>query len=365
MITLKIEEIKKFWEEKEKELLSPYATLSSQTKGRKYPEAECDLRNVFQRDRDRIIHSKAFRRLKHKTQVFLSPEGDHYRTRLTHTLEVAQIARTIARALRLNEDLTEAIALGHDLGHTPFGHAGEEALNEVYPEGFRHNEQSLRVVDLLERGGQGLNLTWEVRNGILKHSKTYSNTLLCSEEDLPATLEGQVVRLADVIAYVNHDIDDALRAGLIREAELPKKSIAILGSTHRQRIDHMVKDVVLNSIGSNRIAMSQETRKATEELRSFLFQRVYFSGEQVKVRSKAKRLIKDLYFFFLEHPDFFQKECSFCLPKEVSPDRIICDFISGMTDRYALYMYKKYFLPDPWPQQGSGPGNRETNGKAK
>jgi|UniRef100_A0A7V3YHE8 dGTPase len=347
-----VQSIKRFLEEKERELLSPFATLSTRTRGRAKEEKECELRTCFQRDRDRILHSKAFRRLKHKSQVFLSPEGDHYRTRLTHTLEVSQIARTIARALRLNEDLVEAISLGHDLGHTPFGHAGEEALNEIHPGGFKHNEQSLRVVDYLERDGEGLNLTWEVRDGIVKHSKTHLACLTASPEDLPATLEGQVVRWADVIAYVNHDIDDALRARVIRFEELPKNAIAVLGETHRERINTMVWDIVVESFDRPEVRMSEQVQEATETLRNFLFERVYFGPEQWQEREKAKRLVKHLYEFFAEHPEVLEAEYTFARKRQEDLGTVICDFISGMTDRYALYIYRKYFIPSSWPQEG-------------
>lgn len=348
-----IRSIKHFFEEKERETLSPFATLSTESRGRAREEEECELRTCFQRDRDRILHSKSFRRLKHKSQVFLSPEGDHYRTRLTHTLEVSQIARTIARALRLNEDLVEAISLGHDLGHTPFGHAGEEALNEVHPRGFKHNEQSLRVVDKLERDGEGLNLTWEVRDGIVKHSKTHLVCLTVVPQDLPATLEGRVVRWADVIAYVNHDIDDALRAKVIRFEELPEKAIAILGETHRQRINTMVLDIIMQSFDQSEIQMSEPVQEATEMLRSFLFERVYFGPEQWQEREKAKKLVKHLYEFFFSYPDVLQEEYTFAREQEKEElGTVICDFISGMTDRYALYMYRKYFIPSSWPQEG-------------
>jgi len=348
-----IADIKRFWETKEKEILSPFATLSTNSRGREKEEVECELRNCFQRDRDRIIHSKSFRRLKHKSQVFLSPEGDHYRTRLTHTLEVAQIARTVARALRLQEDLVEAISLGHDLGHTPFGHAGEEALNEVLqPQGFRHNEQSLRVVDFLEKDGKGLNLTWEVREGIAKHSKTWAEDLVFSAEELPSTPEGQVVRWADVVAYVNHDIDDALRGKVIKENELPASALEVLGYTHRERIDRMVKDLVLNSFNQPLVKMSKEVREATEVLRRFLFERVYLSERQKAERDKAKGLVKELYRFFLEHPDILEREYKLYRKGNADLQQSVCDFISGMTDRYALYIYQKYFIPSSWPWEG-------------
>jgi dGTPase len=348
-------EVKTFWEEREKVTLFPFAVLSTQSRGRERPEKECEIRTCFQRDRDRIIHSKAFRRLKHKSQVFLSPEGDHYRTRLTHTLEVSQIARTIARALRLNEDLVEAISLGHDLGHTPFGHAGEEALDEAYHGGFKHNEQSLRVVEVLENEGKGLNLTWEVRDGILKHSKTRSMSLQCVPAELPSTLEGQVVRFADIIAYVNHDIDDALRSGIIEEGELPQEAIAVLGKTHRERINCMVQDMVRESFGHPWVRMSDPVRQATETLREFLFRRVYFGPEQGAEREKAKLLVKSLFSFFVEKPAVLRQEYrTGWWEREEDLGKIVCDFISGMTDRYALFMFQKYFVPSPWPQKGRG-----------
>lgn len=330
-------------EEWEREKLSPLAALSSQSRGRREPEEPCPIRTDFQRDRDRIIHSKAFRRLKHKTQVFIAPEGDHYRTRLTHTIEVAQIARTIARALRLNEDLTEAIALGHDLGHTPFGHAGEEALNEVYPPGFRHNEQSLRTVDELELNEdrrRGLNLTWEVRDGILCHTG----------DKLPSTLEGQVVRIADRIAYINHDIDDALRAGIIAREDLPEDCIRVLGDRHRTRINTMVLDLIENSWEKPIISMSEPVLKAMTDLRSFLFSRVYIGSEAKQEEEKVKRMIKQLYFYLVERVEEIPDD--FCAGRENVPrERLVVDYIAGMTDRYALKVFEKYFLPLPWLQR--------------
>ncbi|MBE3580158.1 MAG: deoxyguanosinetriphosphate triphosphohydrolase [Thermoanaerobacteraceae bacterium] len=314
----------------EETLLSPFATLSSWSRGRERPEEPCQVRTEFQRDRDRIIHCKAFRRLKHKTQVFIAPEGDHFRTRLTHTLEVAQIARTIARALRLNEDLTEAIALGHDLGHTPFGHAGEEALNEIVPGGFKHNEQSLRVVELLEGEG-GLNLTWEVRDGILHHTGPVK----------PQTLEGQIICYADRIAYINHDIDDALRAGIIALEDLPRDCLEILGYRHRQRINTMVLDIIRNSWGKDRIAMSPRVQQATDSLRAFLFRRVYVGSRAKSEEGKAKRMLQELYYYYLAHPEL--------LPPSKDPEgnlsRRVCDYIAGMTDRFAILQYQKLFVP--------------------
>ncbi|GAW93868.1 deoxyguanosinetriphosphate triphosphohydrolase [Calderihabitans maritimus] len=320
-------------EQWEREHLSRYAALSGESRGRARPEDPCQIRTAFQRDRDRIIHSKAFRRLKHKTQVFIAPEGDHYRTRLTHTLEVAQIARTIARALRLNEDLTEAIALGHDLGHTPFGHAGEEALNQVYTEGFKHNEQSLRVVDVLEQG-TGLNLTWEVRDGILHHTGSQK----------PSTLEGQIVRIADRIAYINHDIDDAIRAGIIREEDLPKDCLDILGYQHRDRINTMVMDMINSSWDQPEIRMSDAVQKATDRLRSFLFDNVYIGSRAKSEEHKAKLLVKELYYYYLEHPKMLPPDLRDYAEK-VGVERAACDYIAGMTDRYAVAQYVRLFVP--------------------
>lgn len=330
-------------EEAERKNLSPRACLSAKSRGRQRPEQPHPIRTAFQRDRDRIIHSKSFRRLKHKTQVFLSPFGDHYRTRLTHTLEVSQIARTIARALRLNEDLTEAIALGHDLGHTPFGHSGEETLNELLPGGFHHSEQSLRVVDKLEYEGKGLNLTFEVRDGILKHSKGRGEIFDDDPEEMPATLEGQIVRVSDVIAYVNHDIDDALRAGLIKEEEIPAKITDILGKHHATRIDRLVLDVVETSLknGLERIAMSQKIYQALIDLRDFLYEKVYFNSAAREDLNKTKKVIRELYEYLLKNPGDMVKE----YPKGDSLERRVGDFIAGMTDSYALAMYEKIFLP--------------------
>ena len=340
--------LREILEEKEAKILSPYAALSAKSKGRIHPEPECPLRTAFQRDRDRIIHSKAFRRLKHKTQVFLSPTGDHYRTRLTHTLEVSQIARTIARCLALNEDLTEAIALGHDLGHTPFGHAGEEALNEIVPGGFAHNEQSLRIVDKIEYGGKGLNLTYEVRDGILKHSKGRGEIIPTSEENKAITLEGQVVRIADIIAYISHDVEDAIRAGIIKENDIPIFCQKILGNTHAKRINTMVSSLVTETLKKeNQLTLSEDVLEAMSILRDFLFERVYLNPKVRKDFEKAKRVIKDLYFKFLEDKKLFieiAKINNFFEKKE----RIVCDFIAGMTDRYALNLYKQLFLPKPW-----------------
>ncbi len=337
--------IRELLEQIESDTLSRYACLSSKTLGRQNPIPKCDIRTDFQRDRDRILHSKSFRRLKDKTQVFLLPIGDHYRTRLTHTLEVSQIARTISKSLRLNEDLTEAIALGHDLGHTPFGHAGESALNDIMPNGFRHNEQSLRVVDKLERDGEGLNLTYEVRDGILKHAKGRDSII--SSENNPITLEAQVVRLADIIAYVNHDIEDAIRAGIIEPKDIPKDHIKTLGETHGKRIDIMVKDVISNSIESPNIKMSDEILSATEGLRDYLYEEVYTRDEIISEIRKAIKALKELFFYFMENPQIIMKS-QYKVSDESELRRIVCDYIAGMSDKMALNTYEQVFLPRPW-----------------
>ena len=330
------------------QVLHPKACLSSQSRGRSKPEKEGEIRTCFQRDRDRIIHSKAFRRLKHKTQVFLAPKGDHYRTRLTHVLEVSQIARTIAKALRLNEDLTEAIALGHDLGHTPFGHAGEDILREIHPGGFDHYKQSLRVVDFLEKDGEGLNLTHEVRNGILKHSKGKGLIIPDAKTDRADTLEGQVVRVSDIIAYVNHDLDDALRAGVMKQSDIPKNIIKALGDSHAKRIDTMVKDVIYRSARDSlaAILMSDDVLSATIMLRDFLYKHVYESDKIISEFKKAQKILRDLYAYYLEH----MEEVFVDIPKEekLNKHRMVCDFIAGMTDRFALMTYERLFLPQQW-----------------
>jgi dGTPase len=323
-------------EQIERQVLAERATLAAETKGRERHEEPDRLRTAFQRDRDRIVHSKAFRRLKHKTQVFISPEGDHYRVRLTHTLEVAQIARTAARALRLNEDLAEAIALGHDLGHTPFGHLGEEALTPFLRSPFRHNEQSLRIVDHLENDGTGLNLTWEVRDGILNH--TWSSPM-------PATLEGQAARFADRIAYVNHDVDDALRAGILQPDELPSEPLSVLGTTHSDRIDRLVTDLVGESEGREDLRLSPEVLDALDRLRDFLFDRVYLRSEARAEQEKAIGLVRSLFSYYLEHPEAVAAEYR-SGPGDL-PTRI-ADYISGMTDRFALRTYEQFFLPQGW-----------------
>ncbi len=339
--------IRQISEERE-ESLSPYAVKSKLSQGRLKSEEPCPVRTAFQRDRDRIIHSKAFRRLKHKTQVFIAPLGDHYVTRLTHTLEVSQIARTISRALNLNEDLTEAIALGHDLGHTPFGHVGEDILNELYHRGFRHNEQSLRIVDLLEKDGQGLNLTWEVRDGILNHSKIRADI---QGEDLgkASTLEGQVCKIADAIAYINHDIGDAIRAGIITENDLPLSAVAVLGRFHSQRINTMVCDIIdhswavtgYNSTESPAIDMSPQILGATNTLREFLFERVYNWQAIQKEAEKARDVIRSLYEYFNKYDDKLPAEYSIYSD---DTERRVVDYIAGMTDQYALRLAEEMSL---------------------
>lgn len=330
-------------EEQERAFLAPQACLSAASKGREREEKLHPLRTAFQRDRDRIIHCKSFRRLKHKTQVFLAPFGDHYRTRLTHTLEVSQIARTIAKSLALNEDLTEGIALGHDLGHTPFGHAGEKALDQIYPEGFSHYAQSLRVVEKLEYHGKGLNLTYEVREGIYRHSKGRGKILDADGEQMPSTLEGQIVRLSDVIAYVNHDIDDAARAGIINKKDLPAHLIKILGKWHATRIDRMVQDVVNTSLdaGLSRIKMSAEIYAAVLELREFLFERVYYTAETKRVSDNVTKILADLYAYVIKHPEEFVKP----YPESDSLEMRTRDFLASMTDQYAMRLYEKLYSP--------------------
>lgn len=323
-------------EERERQTLSPYAALSAKTRGREYPIDPCPVRTAFVRDRDRIIHCKSFRRLKHKTQVFLSPVGDHYRTRLTHTLEVAQIARTIARGLLLNEDLTEAIAMGHDLGHTPFGHSGESVLNRIVPGGFEHNKQSLRIVEKLENG-KGLNLTFEVRDGILNHKKSGH----------PSTLEGVVVSLADRIAYVNHDIDDAVRAGLLSNDILPKSCIEAIGATHGERINTLVLDILQTSSGKNHVEMSGEISSEFEKLRQFLFDNLYYDSAAKAEEGKAEGVIERLYYHYLKHVSELPPEFTKYIDED-GPDRIAADYIACMTDRYAVRDYTRLFVPADW-----------------
>ena len=331
--------------EEREEGLSLYASKSKLSRGRIRWEEPCPIRTSFHRDRDRIIHSKAFRRLKHKTQVFVSPLGDHYVTRLTHTLEVSQIARTIARALNLNEDLTEAIALGHDLGHTPFGHIGEEVLNKLYPDGFRHNEQSLRVIDLLENDKRGLNLTWEVRDGILNHSKGQANILGEGWGEVN-TLEGQLCKIADIVAYINHDVEDAIRANVITQNDLPELAVAVLGHTNSQRINTLVRDIISYSwsVSSHSnlirptVGMSQEILRAANSLRQFLFDKVYNLSSVSKEAVEATEVLHLLYSYFLRHEDKLPQEF-ISLPD--SKERKIVDYIAGMTDQYALRLAKE------------------------
>ncbi len=330
-------------EEQEHRSLSPLAAFSDESRGRLRPEEPHpdDVRTCYQRDTDRIVHSKAFRRLMHKTQVFLQPEGDHYRTRMTHTLEVARIARTIARGLRLNEDLAEAIAMGHDLGHTPFGHAGEAALSSVLQDGFRHNEQSLRVVDLLENDGAGLNLTYEVRMGIVGHTG----------ERLPQTLEGRVVRFSDKIAYVNHDIDDAIRAGILADDDIPKSIANVLGQSHRQRINTLVCDMIMTSAEAGEIRMTPAVEQALKDLRAFMFERVYRNPVAKGQETKAKEMLRKLYTYYVSNPD--------ALPQDFQPqmsfeglERTVCDYIAGMTDKYAVDKFTELFIPVGWRVRG-------------
>lgn len=324
-------------EQRERETLSPRACLSSESRGRERPATPCGIRTEFQRDIDRIVHCKAFRRLKHKTQVFLQPEGDHYRTRMTHTLEVARIARTIARGLELNEDLTEAIAMGHDLGHTPFGHAGERLLNDIMPGGFRHYEQSLRVVERLENGGEGLNLTWETRNGILCHTTGTP----------AATLEGQTVRVADHIAYINHDIDDAMRGGIIFPTDIPVHISETLGFTHGERINTLVTDVIEASAGQDRICQSGPIGAAMGELKEFMFQAVYRNPVAKGEEGKAQELLRRLFEYYLSDTDRLPDEYQDIVVRE-GAERAVCDYIAGMTDPYAVECYTRAFVPEAW-----------------
>ncbi|MEN8135676.1 MAG: deoxyguanosinetriphosphate triphosphohydrolase [Thermodesulfobacteriota bacterium] len=340
--------IREEMEAREAKTLSEFACLSRDSKGRYNDEPECDIRPAFQRDRDRIIHAKTFRRLKHKTQVFLAPAGDHYRTRLTHVLEVAQIARTMAAALRLNENLAEAIALAHDLGHTPFGHAGESVLNELHPGGFRHYEQSLRVVEILEKKGQGLNLTNEVREGILKHSKGLKDVLPDDMDGMPATREGQLVRVADIIAYVNHDLDDAIRAGILAKDSVPTDINKLLGRSNSARIGAMVRDLITNTApnGGERLIMSKKIMRAISDLRDFLYENVYEAHRVHNDFVKGQKILKELYDYFKENDGYFDD--SICYSDDTTRERKVCDFIAGMTDQYALDTYTNIFLPQPW-----------------
>ena len=331
--------VREMQEQWEKEHLSPYASLSTGSRGRDIDEPQCDIRTVYQRDRDRILHCKSFRRLKHKTQVFLSPEGDHYRTRLTHTLEVAQIGRTIARALRLNEDLTEAMALGHDLGHTPYGHAGERVLNELCPEGFRHYEQSIRVVEFLEKDGQGLNLTWEVRDGILNHRTAGQ----------PLTMEGKVIRLADKIAYINHDIDDAIRGGILCEENLPEEYTDVLGHTTKERLNTLIHDIINESMGRDDIRMSEDVHFAMTNLRKFMFESVYTNPKAKSEEKKVTKMLTEMYKYFLDNYDEIPEEFrSIEEAHNESRERAVCDYIAGMSDLFAVNTFKKIFIPASW-----------------
>ena len=323
--------------QKEEMFLSPYACKSVNTVGRLVYEEPCPMRTDFQRDKDRIIHCKAFRRLKNKTQVFFSPEGDHYRTRLTHTLNVSQIARSIANMLGLNEDLTEAISLGHDLGHTPFGHAGERTLNKLNPNGFKHNIQSGRVVDILENGGKGLNLTREVVDGIINH-KTNSS---------PKTLEGKAVSIADKIAYINHDIDDAIKGGIITKEDLPKTTKELLGLTSRERINTMLFSILKESEGKNKVAMEEEIYSATFELRTFMFERVYNDKTFKEEEKRADRMLTALYEYYFDNTDKLPQNYQNMLLSE-SKETVLCDYISGMSDIYAVNTFKEIFIPNNW-----------------
>ncbi len=340
-------------EELEQTTLSPYAAQSRDSMGRDRDEEQDDIRTVYQRDRDRILHCKSFRRLMHKTQVFIAPEGDHYRTRLTHTLEVNQIARTIAKALRLNQDLTDAIALGHDLGHTPFGHAGERVLNELCEDGFSHVEQSVRVVEILEKNGQGLNLTKEVRDGILNHRSSGH----------PHTLEGQVVRFSDKIAYLNHDIDDAIRAGLFIEEDLPEEFRHVLGHSVKERLNTLIRAVIFTSVEKPEITMDQEIEENMQKLRKWMFQHVYTGGEAKKEEWKVKSMIELLFRFYMGHPEelpaeyqSMRKKLLLSIPEQSdraaeerrAKERIVCDYIAGMTDEYCTMKFREYFVPVGW-----------------
>jgi dGTPase len=351
--------IREDFEKRERAFMSPFACPSSQSRGRQTAEKPCAVRTAFQLDRDRIVYSNAFRRLKHKTQVFLAPMVDDYRTRLTHTLEVAQIARAIARALYLNEDLTEAIALGHDLGHTPFGHSGETALKEIYAPDFSHSEQSIRVVEVLENGGLGLNLTYEVRDGILKHSKGYGKVLPDEPEELACTYEGRVVRIADFMAYLNHDLDDAIRSGVIHLSQVPESCTRLLGATHSERAATMVKDLIYSSKaedGMLRLKPSEAIHAAMLELRQFMYEKVYRSPRVHGDFEKSKKILSELYDHFLKNDDLLRQGMA-DLQMAVdpgdgqSPQRRVCDFIASMTDRYAMNLYANLFFPSPFTQK--------------
>ena len=326
-------------EELERLIFSPCAAFSAQSVGRDRPEPPCDIRTIYQRDRDRILHCKSFRRLKHKTQVFLSPLGDHYRTRLTHTLEVSQLSRTIAKALRLNDDLTDAIALGHDLGHTPFGHAGERALNEVCPDGFTHFEQSVRIVELLEKKGKGLNLTWEVRDGIRNHRTSGT----------PHTLEGRIVRFCDKIAYINHDIDDAERAGILYEEDIPLRFRSVMGFSTRERLNTLIHDVIKNSQGTDTIAMTGEMEQLMHELRQFMFEHVYRNPLAKSEEQRAITMLQSLYYYYVDHVEDMPEEYVFLITEMgEKKERVVCDYITGMTDQYSISRFTELFVPKSW-----------------
>ncbi len=322
----------------ERTYLSPFATLSENSKGRERQEPQCDIRPVFQRDRDRILHCKSFRRMKYKTQVFLSPRGDHYRTRLTHTLEVSQNARTIAKALRLNEDLAEAVALGHDLGHAPFGHAGERVLNEICQGGFRHNEQSVRMVEKLEKDGRGLNLTWEVRDGILNHQTHL----------MPSTMEGKIVRLSDKIAYINHDIDDAIRARVLMDEDIPLEYREVLGDTSRKRLDTLIHNIVTNTLGKNDICMSPEVESAMRGLRKFMFDHVYLNTVAKREEDRAEDLLRRLFGYYRVHIELLPAMNRQMIAAGEAEERAVCDYIAGMTDRFAIARFEDVFMPKAW-----------------
>ena len=330
--------LREIQEKHEHDILSEFAAFSDESRGRDVYEVPCDIRPDFQRDRDRILHSKAFRRLMHKTQVFLLPKGDHYRTRLMHTLEVSQNARTIARALRLNEDLTEAVALGHDLGHTPFGHAGERALDRVCPLGFEHNVQSVRTVEILEKDGAGLNLTWETRDGILNHQTS----------GMPSTLEGRVVRFSDKIAYIHHDMDDAVRAGILTEMDVPLEIRKVLGSTPGARLDTLIHDIITNSMDKDDIIMSEEVGGAMKDIRKFMFENVYTNPIAKSEESKAEELVERLYDYYFTHPEKLPRQYIDLMNNGEERARVACDYVASMSDRYAIDIFDEIFVPKSW-----------------
>ncbi len=347
--------IREEFEKREKNFMSPFGCQSAHSRGRQRPEDACPIRTAFQVDRDRIVYANAFRRLKHKTQVFLNPLGDEYRTRLTHTLEVAQIARTIARAMFLNEDLAEAIALGHDLGHTPFGHGGEAVLQEIYSPDFSHHKQSLRVVDVIENNGSGLNLTHEVRDGILKHSKGYGKILPDDRSELACTIEGRIVRISDIMAYLNHDLDDAIRSGVIRENQVPDVCTRVIGRTHQERATTMIRDLIFSSRaveGELGLDMSEEVFGAMTTLRAFLYEKVYRSVQVHREFVKAKKILSELYAFLMDNATVLEKELTRmgiagCMSNGSPREQVVCDFIASITDRHALGLYERIFFPSP------------------